>query len=130
MPKRRSLEYHISLDVTVRNAKRLVANVRQNYARNPTCFDADGNALPPEEAIEDALDGITITAKQVTDEPVTITTMAATPIQKPRSLKNSACKTIVLPFAGVLPFVGPLTACQLARRCRPPTPGSGRPGRG
>ena len=58
MPKRRSLEYHISLDVVVRNAKRLVANVRQNYARNPTCFDADGNALPPEEAIEDALDAL------------------------------------------------------------------------
>ena len=58
MPKRRSLEYHISLDVAVRNAKRLVANVRQNYARNPTCFDADGNALPPEEAIEDALDAL------------------------------------------------------------------------
>ena len=58
MPKRRSLEYHISLDVAVRNAKRLVANVRQNYARTPTCFDADGNALPPEEAIEDALDAL------------------------------------------------------------------------
>ncbi len=58
MPKRRSLEYHISLDVAVRNAKRLVANVRQNYARNPTCFDADGNALPPEEAIEDTLDAL------------------------------------------------------------------------